>query len=85
MNFDPVKFVRETLLRVRDACEMNFDQLTRHLAYLLTDHALRMKFDPLLHCSEKNFDPFLKTIIGTKMDQSSFRMHIEHLIRSPKP
>ena len=57
MNFDPVKFVRETLLPVRDACEMNFDQLARHLAYLLTDHALKMKFDPLLNCSVKNFDP----------------------------
>ena len=29
INFDPVKYVKETLSRVEYACEMNFDSLSR--------------------------------------------------------
>ena len=33
INFDPIKYVKETLLRVEYACQINFDPLARRFPF----------------------------------------------------
>ena len=47
-----------------------------------------MKFDSFPNCMKINFDPLLifeAIFYASQVDQSSFRMHIEHGIRSSSP
>ena len=76
MNFDPVKYVKETTSHEGYICEMNFDPLARQ--NICSSYSLTMfsKFS-LIHFQvicKMNFDPFfsVETIIGTQVKQSSF-------------
>ena len=73
INFDSVKYVKETLSCYGYASEMNFDPLARRRLFPGVSHMFTTKFDPLSNSSKKNFSPFWKWL----------RMHILNMVRSP--
>ena len=74
IDFDPIKFMNETLSGVGYACEITFDPLAGALTFL---SYFQIMFESLIHFEvvrKRNFDPSLifNAIIDTKLEKSSF-------------
>ena len=61
INFDPVKYVKETFSRAGYACGINFDPLTRLDIFSTSNHMFKIIFAPLL---------IFDAVIGSKVEQS---------------
>ena len=65
MNFDPVKYVKETFSCDEYVYEINFDPLARR--HIFSHHVFKMKFDPLSKCSKNELCSTFVPMIALKI------------------